>query len=187
MQMMGSSPLANCKLLIDNYQIRLKPEQFLKIRDELLIEPFKKSKFKKGAKELTHKCKYELGLKTAIATSSSKQNFENKTNHLKEWLDEDIDIVITSDTKGVKEGKTAPDIFLLAASELGANPEECIVFEDALSGVKAAISAGVGVIIAIMDKSMINSLEKLVYDKNRSKIVVLESLEEFDFSLILKQ
>ena len=187
MQMMGSSPLVNCKLLIDNYQIRLTPEQLLKIRDELLVEPFKKSKFKKGAKELTHKCKYELGLKTAIATSSSKQNFENKTNHLKEWLDEDIDIVITSDTKGVKEGKPAPDIFLLAASELGTNPEECIVFEDALSGVKAAISAGVGVIIAIMDKSMINSLEELVNDKNRCKLIVIESLEEFDFSLILKQ
>ena len=66
MKMMGSFPLINCKLLIDNYKIRLTPEQLLKIRDELLIEPFKKSKFKKGAKELTHKYKYELGLKQQL-------------------------------------------------------------------------------------------------------------------------
>ena len=87
----------------------------------------------------------------------------------------------------MKEGKPAPDIFLLAASELGTSPEECIFFEDALSGIKAGISAGVGVIIAIMDKSMINSLEELAYDKNRCKLIVIESLDEFDFSLILKQ
>ena len=185
-QMMGSSPLINCKLLIDNYQIRLTPEELLKIRDDLLIEPFKKSKFKKGAKELTHKCKYELGLKTAIATSSSKHNFENKTNHLIDWLKEDIDIVVTSDHKGVKEGKPAPDIFLLSAKELGVEPDECIVFEDAISGVEAAIRAGIGIIVVIMEKNMRYLIDELDYDRNRSKLVVIDSLEEFDFSSLLK-
>ena len=140
--MMGSSPLINCKLLVDNYQIRLTPEQLLKIRDELLIEPFQKNKFKNGAKELTHKYKYELGLKAAIATSSSKQNFENKTNYLKSRLNEDIDIVITSDSRGVKEGKPAPDIYLLATKELGINPEERIAFEDSISGVQDQLEQG---------------------------------------------
>jgi pseudouridine-5'-monophosphatase len=182
MQMMGSSPLINCKLLIDDYNIKLTPEQLLKIRDELLIEPFKKSKFKKGAQETTHKLKYELGLKIAIATSSSKKNFENKTNHLKQWLNEDIDLVVTGDD--IKEGKPSPDIFLLASKELGLLPQECIVFEDGVSGVKAAISAGVRVVVAVMDKLQRNGLEELIYDKNMTKLIVLDSMDQFDFSIL---
>ena len=180
----GTPPSFNSKLLVDTYQIKLTPEEFIKKRDELLIEPFRNSKFKSGAKETTHKCKYDLGLKVAIATSSSKFNFENKTNHLKDWLNEDIDLVITIDDKRIKKGKPAPDIYILAAKELGLEPYECIVFEDALNGVKAAISAGVGIVFAIMEKYQRKALEELIYDKNKTKLVILDSLENFDFSLI---
>ena len=182
--LLGSPPLVNAKILIENYEIKLAPEEFLKIRDKLLEEPFRNCTFKKGAKETTHKCKYELGLKTAIATSSSMHNFENKTNHLKEWMNEDIDIIVTSNDKRIKEGKPAPDIFILASKELGLQPQECIVFEDAISGVQAAISAGIGIIVAVMEKNQRNSLEGLLYDKNKTKLIILDSLEEFDFSFI---
>ena len=178
----GTPPKVNCKHYIDNYDVKLSPEEFEKKRDQLLIEPFKKCKFKKGAKETTHKCKYELGLKVAIATSSSKFNFENKTYNKKEWLKDDIDAVITCER--VKEGKPAPDIFILTAKELGLEPQECIVFEDAASGVKSAISAGIRIVVAIMEKWQRNTLEGLIYDKNKTKLIVLDSFEQFDFSLI---
>ena len=182
--MLGTPPLVNAKILIDNYEIKLSPKEFIKKRDELLIEPFSKSKFKKGARETTHKCKYDLGLKIAIATSSSKHNFENKTNHLKEWLHEDIDIVVTSDDKRIKEGKPAPDIFILAAKELGLEPQECIVFEDAATGVQSAIRAGVGIIVVVMEEWQRNTLEGLIYDENKTKLIILDSMDQFDFSLI---
>ena len=183
-KILGTPPSFNSKLLIDRYQINLTPEEFIKKRDELLIEPFKNSKFKKGAREITHMCKYNIGLKVAIATSSTKLNFENKTNHLKYWLNEDIDLVITGDDKRIKEGKPAPDIFILAAKELGLEPNECIVFEDAANGVKAAISAGIGIIVVVMEKSQRNTLNGLIYDKNKTKLIILDSLDQFDFSLI---
>ena len=181
-QIIGATNKTSSKIFVQAYQIKLTPEEFQKRKDALLIEPFKKSKFKKGAKELTHKFKYDLGLKIAIATSSSKKNFENKTNHLKEWLNEDIDLVITGDN--IKEGKPAPDIFLLAAKELGLEPHECIVFEDGVSGVKAAITAGISIIVGVMEKWQRNDLEDLVYDKNKTKLIILDSLDQFDFSIL---
>jgi HAD superfamily hydrolase (TIGR01509 family) len=42
----------------------------------------------------------------------------------------------------VAHGKPAPDLFLHAASSMGAEPAACVVVEDTPSGVTAAVSAG---------------------------------------------
>jgi len=42
----------------------------------------------------------------------------------------------------VTQGKPAPDVFLTVATRLGASPERCVVFEDALAGLEAARRAG---------------------------------------------
>ncbi|MBK8098747.1 MAG: HAD family phosphatase [Planctomycetes bacterium] len=42
----------------------------------------------------------------------------------------------------VVRGKPAPDIFLRAAHLLGRSPAECVVVEDAPTGVRAAVAAG---------------------------------------------
>ena len=43
-------------------------------------------------------------------------------------------------------GKPAPDIFLAAAAELGMPPAQCVVIEDAQSGVQAAKAGGMACI-----------------------------------------
>ena len=182
----GTPSKVHCKIFVDSYQIKLTPEEFEKKRDENLIEPFKKCNFMKGAKETTHKCKYDLGLKVGIATSSSKINFDNKTTNLKEWLKEDIDKVVTGDDKRIKNGKPAPDIFIIGAKELGLEPEECIIFEDALSGITAAIKSGAKIVVAIPDPRQRKDVENITYDKNKTKLYILNSMDEFDFDLIKK-
>ncbi len=42
----------------------------------------------------------------------------------------------------VEHGKPAPDLFLLAAETLGAEPSRCAVVEDSVYGVEAALAAG---------------------------------------------
>lgn len=42
----------------------------------------------------------------------------------------------------IREGKPHPGCYLLAANKLGTAPELCLVFEDAVSGVEAAVAAG---------------------------------------------
>lgn len=46
----------------------------------------------------------------------------------------------------VGRGKPAPDLFLYAARQMGARPGACLVIEDSLPGVEAALAAGMKVI-----------------------------------------
>lgn len=51
-----------------------------------------------------------------------------------------IDFVVTEDD--ITNNKPHPEIFLKAAEGLGLSPTECLVAEDSVSGIKAAVSAG---------------------------------------------
>ncbi len=46
----------------------------------------------------------------------------------------------------VKRGKPAPDLFLHAARSMGFAPARCVVIEDSVAGVAAAVAAGMPVI-----------------------------------------
>lgn len=82
-----------------------------------------------------------------IATMSEIDNvrFYIKEFNLEKWFD--IEKIVYSD--GTIPGKPAPDIYEIAAKNIGLSPEDCIVVEDALSGINAAKQAGAGKIIAI--------------------------------------
>jgi HAD superfamily hydrolase (TIGR01509 family) len=46
----------------------------------------------------------------------------------------------------VARGKPAPDLFLHAAATMGFSPEQCVVVEDTMIGVEAALAAGMRVV-----------------------------------------
>lgn len=59
-------------------------------------------------------------------------------------LTELFPVVVTSDD--VTHGKPSPDMFLLAARQMGVAPERCLVFEDAEPGMQAARAAGMALV-----------------------------------------
>ena len=81
-------------------------------------------------------------LRLAVASSSSLEHIELVLKEL--GVSEDFDTVVSGET--VSRGKPHPDIFLEAAKRLNVQPGNCVVFEDAESGVVAAKAAGMKVI-----------------------------------------
>ena len=79
------------------------------------------------------------------------------------------DKIITGDDKRIKEGKPFPDIFILSAKDLNLKPENCIIFEDALSCIKAAIRSGARIVVAIPYPMQKNDVENIKCDKNKTK------------------
>ena len=78
------------------------------------------------------------GLPAAVATSSPKSNVRHTLEQL--GLTGRLSQVVRSDQ--VMRGKPYPDVFLAAARLIEVPPEECVAFEDAPAGLRAARAAG---------------------------------------------
>ena len=77
------------------------------------------------------------------------------------------------DSSQYGRGKPAPDCYLQAAAKLGVEPRNCVVFEDAVNGIEAAIDAGMRV-VAITGTNVRKALEEAGSDKVISAFDELE-------------
>ena len=143
--MIGRPALESARYLVKALELPITSEQYLSEREQLLIDRFPWAKPKPGARELVQHL-HKNGVPQAVATSSKRAFFELKTQRHSDWF-KLFDCVVTVDDPEVGQGKPAPDIFLTAARRLNKEPERCLVFEDAPSGMQAALAAGMAVII----------------------------------------
>jgi len=77
-----------------------------------------------------------------IVTGSPRNAVLHVTHSLA--IETNIDIIVSGDD--VKQGKPNPESYLLAKDKLEVLPEECLVLEDSVNGVKSAKAAGMNVI-----------------------------------------
>lgn len=90
----------------------------------------------------------ENGIPYNLATGSPIDNLEFYFEYMDLWKWFSMDRVVYDD--GSIRGKPAPDMYIEAARRIGLMPQECIVFEDSASGIKAARAAGVGAVYAVV-------------------------------------
>ena len=83
------------------------------------------------------------GIALAVGTAAPPANVEFTLDGLD--LRRHFETIVGADD--VARGKPHPDVFLEAAKRCGAEPENCIVFEDAPLGVEAARRAGMRVVV----------------------------------------
>lgn len=104
-------------------------------------------RFIKGTEELLDRL-LALEIPFTIATASPKMNVDFYFDYfeLGKWFDPKK--IIYDD--GTFPGKPEPDIYEKAAKMLGLTPEECIVLEDAISGIESANVAGIGKVFAMV-------------------------------------
>jgi len=143
-QIMGRGRLAAANFLVAALGLPLDAQAYLVERDAILLHHLAEAPEIAGAEAFTRKL-LALGLKLAVATSSTRGLFELKTQLHGAWFSI-FSAVVCGDDPRLTQTKPAPDIFLLAARELGADPSQCLVFEDSPAGVKAALAAGMRVV-----------------------------------------
>ena len=144
-------------------------EMCLKNRETFVLSP--------GAEKFLDYLK-ENNIPRTIATMSEWDNVEFyiKEFNLEKWFD--LDKIVYSN--GKIPGKPAPDIYQIASKNIGLSPENCIVVEDALSGIESANKAGIGTIIAIA------SVESdSLYIKIPCVSQIIHSFDEIDKSIFL--
>ena len=79
-------------------------------------------------------------LKLGLGSVSKNAKFILEKTNLIQYFD------IIIDGNKISKGKPDPEVFLKGAEECGCLPTKCIVFEDAIAGVKAGKNAGMKVV-----------------------------------------
>lgn len=121
-----------------------------------------------GAKEFLESCR-AAGIKTALGSASKNSGtILNKINmaHL-------FDAIV--DGNHVSKAKPDPEVFLKGAEALGVTPAECVVFEDAIAGVEAAINGGMKV-VGIGSPDVLNKADLVVSGLDKMSLEKLDKL-----------
>ncbi|MFZ6002186.1 MAG: beta-phosphoglucomutase [Bacteroidota bacterium] len=137
----GVSRMQSLEIILELGGIQLSPEK----KEEMAtrkngwfveyIEAMKPEEIFPGVKSLLHELR-KKGIKIALASSSKNAPRVIELLKVQDLFDAIVDGTMTVNSK------PDPEIFLLASKKLGVPPGECLVFEDAESGVEAALRAG---------------------------------------------
>ncbi len=108
-------------------------------------------------------------IKVGLGSASKNASLILSRVDIKHYFDVIIDGTVTS------KSKPDPEVFLLGAKALGLTPAECIVFEDAMNGVKAAKTGGFKT-IGIGEKEVLTEADLVFPDLSSLSFEVLNSL-----------
>lgn len=82
---------------------------------------------------------------------------------------------VAVDGNHITHSKPHPEVFLLGADQLGLRPSECVVFEDAISGVQAA-KRGNFRCIGVGDESVLGEADCVIPDMKNLDLTIFDNL-----------
>jgi beta-phosphoglucomutase len=121
-----------------------------------------------GAKEFLETCR-AAGIKTALGSASKNSSTILAKINMAHLFDAIVD------GNHVSKAKPDPEVFLKGAEALGVSPAECVVFEDAIAGVEAAINGGMKV-VGIGEPAVLNKANIVVSGLDKMSLELLHSL-----------
>ena len=137
LDLVGMSLYESSKIIKRKIGSDLQPEQIIqRLTDSVVAKLAVSIPWRPGAQELLLELKKHK-IKTALVTMSMSRMALQVVNQIPFKA---FDIVVAGDD--VVHGKPHPEPYLLAAKLLGVNPEDCIAFEDSISGMHSAEAAG---------------------------------------------
>ena len=135
------------------FDINASTEEMMKRRGEIATEFFAdRVGLFPHTKQVLEKLRRMNDLRLALGTSSVSASARPFLD--RHQLTKLFEVIVTGDE--VDRGKPAPDIYLRAAEQLGVPVDECLVVEDALSGIAAAKAAKMRV-AAIPDRRFVDA------------------------------
>lgn len=170
----GLTLTTQVELLSKDFKINIDKEDFANKTDIIKNELFKNIEPMPGVVNLLKALKNN-NFKIAIGTSSSMEQAKLKLANAK--ILEFFDIIITEND--VVKPKPSPDVYLKCAQSLNTLPQNCVVFEDAPNGVKAAKKAGMGCIAiktVYVDSSKLKDADLIVDSISEIKLETLANI-----------
>lgn len=168
--MAGKKPIVIATGMVNELGINVAPEFFLKSKTEIFLSlSSAQLEAMPGSVESVIRL-HEAGYRLAIGTSLDRVYLESVL--LKLAITEIFEVVVTGDE--ILKGKPDPETYLVVTEKLNLSPSQCVVLEDARTGVEAAKSSG-AFCIAIENKNaepqdlsaadlVMNSLDELTID-----------------------
>ncbi len=142
---------------VERFSLRETPESLIAEWMSMAEASYRKEIcFKTGALELVSSMRAR-GWRVGIATSASPSLFRPTLARC--GAEALFDAIVT--TEEVGKNKAHPDVYLTCAERLGLAPRECAVFEDILTGIRTAKSAGFFT-VAVLDPSSADSNAEMV-------------------------
>lgn len=140
-QLKGVSRDDSLRKILELGNIRLSPEEFACMADRkndnyvTMIQQVTENDIYPGILELLQELRGN-GIKIALASASKNGPFLLEQMKIRAYFD------AVADPAKVAQSKPAPDIFLVAAEQVGVAIEETIGIEDAYAGIQALKAAG---------------------------------------------
>ncbi|PHS87644.1 haloacid dehalogenase [Aeromonas dhakensis] len=130
-------------ILAEQHGLDIDVEAFTRRKVALYMEHIQQVSVFPAMWELVRRCHGKVPM--GIGTGSPRNQAESILKST--GLDAYIQVVVSADD--VVNHKPHPDTFLQVAEQLGANPANCLVFEDTQIGLQAGRAAGMGTVLVL--------------------------------------